>query len=189
MPRKDFSREVVFDEEHSFGRVFKIIPSKQIKTLSMRWTMPVSKMTCRKKSAHYLSHVLGHEGPNSLLSELIRASLATGLSAGSSARLNQSFDIFAITISLTDKGEKDYKRVMELVYMYINQIRDLGPQEYIYTEMQQKHLIDFQMLSKTKAVQYANAIGRRMAYVPDDPDMDNVVRFQYAYEDFEAKDI
>ena len=50
--------------------------------------MPVSKMACKKKSAHYLSHVLGHEGPNSLLSELIKASLATGLSAGSSARLN-----------------------------------------------------------------------------------------------------
>ena len=120
MPRKDFSGDVVFDEKHSFGRVFKIIPSKQIKTLSMRWTMPVSRMASKKKSAHYLSHVFGHEGPNSLLSELIRASLATGLSAGSSARLNQSFDIFSITISLTDKGEKDYKRVMELVYMYIN---------------------------------------------------------------------
>lgn len=90
---------------------------------------------------------------------------------------------------MTDKGEKDYHRVIELVYMYINQIQHLGPQEYIYTEMQQKHLIDFQMLSKTKAISYANALGRRMAYTTDDAEIDNVLRFPYAYENFDEEDI
>ena len=135
LPRKDFKDEVVFDEKHSFGKIFKIIPTKKIQTLSLRWIMPVSTLDCKKKSAQYLSHVFGHEGPNSLMSQLVKDALATGLTAGSSSRLNQSFDIFTVTISLTDKGEKDYQRVMELVYMYINQIRNLGPQEYIYKEI------------------------------------------------------
>ena len=34
------------------------------------------------KPLHYLSHVIGHEGPNSLLSELKRQGLAIALSAG-----------------------------------------------------------------------------------------------------------
>ena len=45
------------------------------------------------------------------------------------------------------------------------------------------------MLSKTKALSYANAIGRRMAYAPDDADVDDVLRFPYAYEDYDGEDI
>lgn len=88
LPVKDFSDHVVFDEKHTFGRICKIIPSKDIKALTMEWQMPVSTTFSKKKSCNYLSHSIGHEGPNSLLSQLIKDSLATGLSAGSSSRLN-----------------------------------------------------------------------------------------------------
>jgi insulysin len=67
--------------------------------------MPITETFSKEKSNSYLSHSIGHEGPNSLLSQLIKDSLATGLSAGSSARLNQAFDMFTISIALTDKGE------------------------------------------------------------------------------------
>ena len=67
--------------------------------------MPISTTFSREKSSSYFSHSIGHEGPNSLLSQLIKDSLATGLSAGSSSRLNQAFDMFSVSISLTDKGE------------------------------------------------------------------------------------
>ena len=37
LPIKDFSGHVVFDEKHTFGRICKIIPSKDIKTLTLEW--------------------------------------------------------------------------------------------------------------------------------------------------------
>jgi len=72
LPVKDWSGETVFDKDHSFGRIFKVIPQKHMKSLIMSWQMHSSGGTfSRKKSSRYLSHLVGHEGPNSLLSELI----------------------------------------------------------------------------------------------------------------------
>ena len=90
LPEKDFSEEVVFNKEHSFGRIFKVIPEKQLKSLALKWLLPGKDPRDRRKSTTYLSHIIGHEGPNSLLSQLIKEDLANKLSAGSSPRLNQS---------------------------------------------------------------------------------------------------
>lgn len=68
LPVKDFSKEVVFDKDHTFGRICKIIPDKLVKQLSLRWITPASPIQDTKKSSRYISHVLAHEGPNSLLS-------------------------------------------------------------------------------------------------------------------------
>ena len=53
-----------------------------------------------------MSHVFGHEGPNSLFSVLVEQGLATWISAGSAQKLNMSFDQFSIDIGPTEKGEQ-----------------------------------------------------------------------------------
>lgn len=45
------------------------------------------------------------------------------------------------------------------------------------------------MLSKTKAITCANTIGRRMAYMSNDSEIDDVLRTPYAYENFDENDI
>jgi len=40
---------------------------------------------------------------------------------------------------LTDKGDKDYERVIELVYKFINRIKEKGPLGYIYAELKEKN--------------------------------------------------
>lgn len=67
VPPKDFTNDTVFDQR-SFGFIYKIIPHKEVKSLIFRWVLPVEKMFETKKSSRYLTHVFGHEGPNSLLS-------------------------------------------------------------------------------------------------------------------------
>ena len=102
---KDFSKEVVFDRQHSFGRICKVIPDKQVKSINLTWILPVTKTFDTKRSCDYLGHVIGHEGPNSLLSELIRTNLGISISAGATHRLNQAFDQFDVEIELTELGE------------------------------------------------------------------------------------
>ena len=36
---------------------------------------------------------------------------------------------------MTDKGELNYNRVIELVYMFINKIKDEGIKKYIFEEV------------------------------------------------------
>jgi len=88
LPPNDFSKDVVFDKENTFGRILKIIPDKLLKNIALKWTLPVSTELNKSKSNEYLSQVFGHEGPNSLLSQLIKEDLATDLSAYAESRLN-----------------------------------------------------------------------------------------------------
>jgi insulysin len=74
---------------------------------------------------NYLSHLLGHEGPNSLLSYLISEGLALELSSSGDHEL-WSFDTFSVDITLTQKGMGEVDRVVEAVFQYAKMIRDKG---------------------------------------------------------------
>lgn len=50
----------------------------------IHWNLPFSEKLWRQKPMSYISHLIGHEGPNSLLSHLIKEGLAINLSASSS---------------------------------------------------------------------------------------------------------
>lgn len=56
--------------------------------------------------------------------------------AGSNARMNQSFDQFSVTMSLTAASEQNIMQVIERIYMFINKIRAEGVKDYIYEEFQ-----------------------------------------------------
>lgn len=58
----------------------------------------------------------------------------------------------SVTISLTDKGEKEYKRVIELVYMYINEIKKQGAKRELFDEIAKKNKIDFDYKDKMRAI-------------------------------------
>jgi insulysin len=70
--------------------VIKIVPVKDVRRLELKWPMlPDSRHLWEGDPLAYISHLIGHEGKNSLLSELIRLDLATSISAGNYKRLQQ----------------------------------------------------------------------------------------------------
>jgi len=42
LPPIDFAKEKVYTKDHSFGKIFKVIPKKDFAQLLMKWTMPSS---------------------------------------------------------------------------------------------------------------------------------------------------
>ena len=62
----------------------------------------------RSKPGSYASHVLGHEGPGSLLSSLKKMGWASALSAGCSDF--GSFSQFQVSISLTEEANRVKKK-------------------------------------------------------------------------------
>jgi insulysin len=85
--------------------------------------LPDQRGNWKSKPLSYISHLVGHEGKNSLLSELIKQDLATGLSAGPMERLGGERSGFVINVSLTNKGVKEYQNVVRLVFAYLNKIK------------------------------------------------------------------
>jgi len=90
--------------------------------------------------------VLGHEGPNSLLSELAKVGFASALMASSANRLYNRDGEIKIDITLTKEGVKHHEWVISLVFAFINKLRKEGPQEYIFNELKSisELLFDFQ---------------------------------------------
>lgn len=47
----------------------------------------------------------------------------------------EAFTLFEIEIELTEKGDQNYFKVIEIVYLLINNLSSTGAQPYIYKEM------------------------------------------------------
>ena len=84
----DYSEDLMYDSDSALGHVVRIVPVKDFKRLDIKWPMlPDSRALWQGDPLSYISHLVGHEGKNSLLSELIRRDLATSVSCGNYKRL------------------------------------------------------------------------------------------------------
>lgn len=186
----DFSGEVdrIYDEE-SLGHVFHMVPNKNLKQLRVLWNLPGSNDLWRSKPSSYLSHLLGHEGPGSLLSQLIREGLATSLQSGNSTRLHNLVDQLRIEIGLTEEGERQYLRVLELVYKFVNALRREGVREYVQEECRRMNEIDFDNITKSSALSYANSLCSRLSKVSKEEEIAELLWRPYAKDEFRPEEI
>jgi len=103
------------------------------------------------KSLSYVTHVLGHEGKNSILSYLIHEGLATELLSGYHHRC-KAFSYVECSITLTKKGLKNYKKVIEIVYTLINFLKEdckkNGPQQHVFEEYRDKGKLGWEFIEK-----------------------------------------
>ena len=65
---------------------------KDVDTLDITWVLPYVKQEFKSKPLSYFSHLIGHEGENSLLSYLKAEDYAMGLSAGDDDELDYFSD-------------------------------------------------------------------------------------------------
>jgi secreted Zn-dependent insulinase-like peptidase len=81
LPAVSYKNETVFTREHSFGRIYKVIPYKDLRQLTIKWYLNHTD-TDWSKSAEYIGTLFGSEGTNSLQSYLIKEGLGTKVSVG-----------------------------------------------------------------------------------------------------------
>lgn len=79
----------------------------------------------KNSPAKYWSHVIGHEGKNSLFSKLKDEGFATDLSAYP-WNIMKLFTIFGLEIELTKKGLENYEKVIEIVFSHLKNLREKG---------------------------------------------------------------
>jgi insulysin len=119
------------------------VPVKDKDVLSVFWpSLPYSQHHYKEQPLKYFSHLLGHEGPNSLLSYLKREGLAMELSAYHDHDI-WSVSTFAIDVTLTKKGLEQYERVISAVFKYAQILRDAGVQEYVFNECKRVGELEF----------------------------------------------
>ncbi|XP_067656756.1 insulin-degrading enzyme-like [Haliotis asinina] len=136
-----------------------VVPVKDVRSLTVTWPIPDVSKYYHSKPASYLSHLLGHEGPGSLLSQLKLKGWSNSLTAG---RKNgaRGFAFFYVKVDLTEDGLEHTEDLVTLVYQYIHLLQKEGVHQWIHDECKKLKTLRFQFKDKETPNSYVTSLAR-----------------------------
>ncbi|KAJ2007901.1 metalloprotease [Coemansia thaxteri] len=148
--------------EHEMGKLISIKSIRQQRTLDLTFALPDLKPFHRSKPSRYLGSLVGHEGKGSILSFLKRRGWATSVVAGRSPTSAEGFDMFKVTVSLTELGLEKYEDVVRVVFAFLQLLQAKEPQRWFQEELQRVSEIEYKFLEKSEAVNLASNLANAM---------------------------
>lgn len=154
---KFLSRFASSDKSTSVYPYIKIEGLKSKHRLTMIWQLSSILLSRDNKQpiTNFWSNILGHEGEKSLCSYLKGRSLITSLSAGIDD--NNIFDLFKISVGLTEHGNTNVHLVVKTIKHFIKQLLTMSSQsiERLYNEEKKISWMNFNNKSKELPDSYA----------------------------------
>lgn len=169
-PVENKSVDIPFWSEGPYGpehvkKIFYAVPVKDLRNLSVSWTIPDLSDYYSSNPGHILGHLIGHEGRGSLLSELKQKGWVNSLCGGQTDGAN-GFMFFRIDFDLSEEGLEHVDDILLMMFQYIEMLRSEGPQEWVYKECQQLSDMIFRFKDKEKPINYTSFLARRMQKYP-----------------------
>ncbi|CAJ0579250.1 unnamed protein product, partial [Mesorhabditis spiculigera] len=130
------------------GKIVYMVPVKDSRSLELKFAFPDLRPEHQSQADHLISHLLGHEGPGSLLSELKRRGWVSSLSAGSNTIAN-GFGRFSVAVDLSPEGIENIDAIMVLMFQAIGLIKRTGPKEWVHKELAEVGANQFRFQDKT----------------------------------------
>ncbi|CAG9789778.1 unnamed protein product [Diatraea saccharalis] len=118
------------------------VPVKDLRSLSIDFPIPDTRKHYKSGPGHYLSHLLGHEGPGSLLSALKAKGWCNSLVGGTRIGA-RGFGFFGVQVDLTEDGVEHIDDIVKLVFQYISMVRSVGPQRWVWEEQRDLMAMEF----------------------------------------------
>lgn len=157
-------------------------PLKDVRELSLSFQLPKMQPHWQQKPASYIAGLIGHEGEGSLLQLLKNKGWAEGLSAGSGLE-DRSSSLFSIDIALTPLGLEYQDDIIEMVFAWIDLIREQGIQNWRYEERSRMADIAFKFQEKQNPMGYVSGLAGQMQRYP----VTEVLRAGYLMADYDAE--
>ncbi|XP_063543756.1 insulin-degrading enzyme [Cydia strobilella] len=118
------------------------LPVKDLRSLSIDFPIPDTRKHYKSGPGHYLSHLLGHEGPGSLLAELKARGWCNSLVGGTRIGA-RGFGFFGVQVDLTEEGVEHIDDIVALVFQYIAMLRETKPQRWVWEEQRDLMAMEF----------------------------------------------
>jgi insulysin len=153
-----------------YGNVLKVVPVQDIRQLSISWPILYSSEQDRDsalltKQANYVGHLMGHEGPGSLLSYLKGKGLANSVSCGTGDELSD-FETFDCTVGLTKSGLSAVNDVIEAIFSYLSMLKDKAIPKYTYNEVLQLEELQWRFALKGDLSSYVQSLATSLEKYP-----------------------
>ena len=123
IPKRDNFIKPIYDKvlpytKENLQYLYKIVPVKDIDQIKFIWYLPYDVKYYKIKPLDYISGILGHEGPNSLTSSLIKDDFINSLLVVVEKEANIYSELI-LTISLTKKGVENVRDIMLRVFKFL----------------------------------------------------------------------
>uniref|UniRef100_A0A673X2A1 Insulin-degrading enzyme n=1 Tax=Salmo trutta TaxID=8032 RepID=A0A673X2A1_SALTR len=141
-----------FQEDH-LRQFYKVVPIKDIRNLYVTFPIPDLQKYYKSNPGHYLGHLIGHEGPGSLLSELKSKGWVNTLVGGQKEGA-KGFMFFIINVDLTEEGLLHVDDIIFHMFQYIQKLRMKGPQEWVFQECKSNASPIYYPLEEILAAEY-----------------------------------
>ena len=132
-----------------------IEPLKEIRKLTLSFSLPSTDPYYTTKPLSYLAHLLGNEGTGSVLAYLKAQGLAQSLSAGGGI-MGQNFREFTISLTLTHKGMNHIDEIIQTIFQYLALIQEEGINEWRYLEKRSVLNLAYRYQEATRPLDLAN---------------------------------
>lgn len=154
----------------SLQHIVEVVPVQDLRQLTLTWPILYTSEQDRQealleKQSNYVAHLIGHEGPGSLLSHLKRKRWANSLGSSNEAELAQ-FENFDVTIALTRSGLANQDKVIEAVFSYLYMLQEKTIPDYVFQEVLQLSELEWRFATKGKAGNYVQSLATNMQKYP-----------------------
>ncbi|GDY27895.1 peptidase M16 [Agarivorans sp. Toyoura001] len=157
-----------------------IQPVKELKKLTLSFGFGDMDALYKQKPLTYIAHILGYEGPGSLVALLRHAGLVNSMAAGGGVN-GSNFKDFCISYSLTDEGLHCIDPIIDATFSYIKLIREQGLQAWRYSEKQQVFERAFLYQEKSRAIDLVSHLSINLQHYP----AEDVIYGDYAMEQYD----
>ncbi|KAJ0360313.1 hypothetical protein COL26b_014108 [Colletotrichum chrysophilum] len=154
MPNR-WEAEVPFRESDLGIQVFAK-PVMDLRELQLLFPFLDEEKMFESQPSRYIKHLVGHEGPGSIMACLKEKGWATKLDAFESLVCAGTPGTFDCHISLTEEGLKNYKEIVKILFQYVSLLRESPPQEWIFDEQKGMADFDFKFKQKTLASRFTS---------------------------------
>ncbi|XP_063610244.1 insulin-degrading enzyme-like isoform X2 [Penaeus indicus] len=157
-------------KSHPFGpeqcrKYGQVVPVKDIRNLYITFPIPDLHPHYKTAPGHYLGHLIGHEGPGSLLSYLKGCGWVNSLVGGQKSGA-KGFAFFVVNVDLTEEGIEHVQDIVTAVFQYLNLLRREGSQEWVFEECKDLSAMTFRFKDKERPQSYTCALAEQLHYYP-----------------------
>ncbi|XP_054708191.1 insulin-degrading enzyme-like [Uloborus diversus] len=157
-------KEHPFDSKHLQLQGY-VVPVKDIRSLNITFPIPDLQEQYQTNPGMYLGHLIGHEGPGSLLSELKSLGWVNNLVSGYKAGA-KGFAFFIANLDLTEEGLEHVNDIVTLMFQYLTMLKKEGPQEWIFQECKELAAMTFRFKDREKPQLYTCSLASVMFNFP-----------------------
>jgi len=133
--------------------------------VSYMFPLPSARSHYKNKPEQYFSNIIGHEGTGSLYQLLNSYGWIESLSAGVSD-MDRNSSALAIRIKLTPEGRQHTAEITDLLFRYIDLIKQTPPQSWMYDEQARVAEIGFRFQEKSRPTGLVYQLAPRLDEYP-----------------------